>query len=135
MPVHHEKLSISSDKREMTLDVTARVRAAVTRSKVREGICVVNVAHTTAGIFVNENADADVQRDLLHQLAELVPKGGDYRHAEGNSPAHIKAVLVGNDVALSVHEGELVLGTWQGIFFADFDGPRERSATVTVIGD
>lgn len=119
----------------MTTDVTARVRAAVTRSKVREGICVVNVAHTTAAVFVNENADPDVQRDLLHQLAKLVPKDGDYRHAEGNSAAHIKAVLVGNDVALSVHEGELMLGTWQGIFFADFDGPRERSATVTVIGD
>ena len=135
MSVHHERLSLTSDKREMTIDVTARVRAAVTRSKVREGICVVNVAHTTAAVFVNENADADVQRDLLHQLATLVPKDGDYRHAEGNAPAHIKAVLVGNDVALSVHDGELVLGTWQGVYFAEFDGPRERSATVTVIGD
>jgi secondary thiamine-phosphate synthase enzyme len=133
--VHHEKLSITTDKREMTTDVTARVRAAVTRSKVREGICVVNVAHTTAAVFVNENADPDVQRDLLHRLAKLVPKDDDYRHAEGNAAAHIKAVLVGNDVTLSVHEGELVLGTWQGIYFADFDGPRERSATVTVIGD
>ena len=135
MTVHHEKLSITTEKREMTTDVTARVRAAVTRSRVREGICVVNVAHTTAAVFVNENADPDVQRDLLHQLAKLVPKDGDYHHAEGNAAAHIKAVLVGNDVALSVHEGELMLGTWQGIFFADFDGPRERSATVTVIGD
>lgn len=135
MTVHHEKLNVTTDKREMTTDVTARVRAAVTRSKVREGICVVNVAHTTAAVFINENADPDVQRDLLHQLAKLVPKDDDYRHAEGNAAAHIKAVLVGNDVALSVHEGELVLGTWQGIFFADFDGPRERSATVTVIGD
>ena len=135
MSVHHEKLVINTDKREMTTDVTARVRAAVTRSKVREGICVVNVAHTTAAVFVNENADPDVQRDLLKQLASIVPNDGDYRHAEGNSPAHIKAVLVGNDVALSVHEGELVLGTWQGVYFAEFDGPRERSATVTVIGD
>lgn len=135
MSVHHEKLAIRTDKREMTTDVTARVRAAVTRSKVREGICVVNVAHTTAAVFVNENADPDVQRDLLKQLASIVPSDGDYRHAEGNSPAHIKAVLVGNDVALSVHEGELVLGTWQGVYFAEFDGPRERSATVTVIGD
>jgi secondary thiamine-phosphate synthase enzyme len=133
--VHHAKLSVTTDKREMTIDVTSRVRAAVTRSKVREGICVVNVAHTTAAVFVNENADPDVQRDLLHQLAELSPKDGDYRHAEGNAPAHIKAVLVGNDVALSIHDGELELGTWQGIYFAEFDGPRERSATVTVIGD
>jgi secondary thiamine-phosphate synthase enzyme len=135
MTVHHEKLSVSTDKREMTIDVTSRVRAAVTRSKVGEGICVVNVAHTTAGVFVNENADPDVQRDLLHQLAKVVPKDGDYRHAEGNSSAHIKTVLVGSDVTLSVHEGALVLGTWQGVYFAEFDGPRERSATVTVIGD
>jgi len=135
MTAHHEKLSLSTKKRETTIEVTSRVRAAVTRSKVREGICVVNVAHTTAAVFVNENADPDVQRDLLLQLEKVVPKDGDYRHAEGNSAAHIKAVLVGNDVTLSVHEGELVLGTWQGVYFAEFDGPRERSATVTVIGD
>jgi len=133
--VHHEKLALSTEKREATIDITSRVRAAVTRSKVREGICLVNVAHTTAAIFVNENADPDVQRDLLRHLAGVVPTEGDYRHAEGNSPAHIKAVLVGNDVTLSVHEGELVLGTWQGVYFAEFDGPRARSATVTVIGD
>ena len=135
MSVHHEKLSLTTDKSEMTIDVTSRVRAVVTRSKVREGICAVNVAHTTAAVFVNENADPDVQRDLLDRLGRVVPKDGDYRHAEGNSPAHIKAVFVGNDVTLSVHEGELVLGTWQGVYFAEFDGPRERSATVTVIGD
>ena len=135
MTVHHEKLAVTTEKRETTLDVTSRIRAAVTRSKVREGICVVSVAHTTAAVFVNENADPDVQRDLLHQLAQVVPKDGDYRHAEGNSPAHIKAVLVGNDVTLSIQDGELVLGTWQGVFFAEFDGPRERGATVTVIGD
>ena len=135
MSVHHEKLSLSTDKRETTVDVTSRVRATVTRSKVREGICVVNVSHTTAAVFVNENADPDVQRDLLQQIAKVVPKDGDYRHAEGNSAAHIKAVLVGNDVTLSVHEGELVLGTWQGVYVAEFDGPRERTATVTVIGD
>ena len=135
MTVHHEKLAVTTDKRETTVDVTSRVRAAVTRSKVREGMCVVSVAHTTAAVFVNENADPDVQRDLLHELAQIVPKDGDYRHAEGNSPAHIKAVLVGNDVTLSIQDGEIVLGTWQGVYFAEFDGPRERSATVTVIGD
>ena len=135
MTVHHEKLAVTTDKREITIDVTSRVRAAVTRSKVRDGVCVVSVAHTTAAVFVNENADPDVQRDLLHQLAQVGPKDGDYRHAEGNSPAHIKAVLVGNDVTLSIQAGELVLGTWQGVYFAEFDGPRERSATVTVIGD
>jgi secondary thiamine-phosphate synthase enzyme len=135
MTVHHEKLAIATEKKETTVDVTPRVRAAVTRSKVREGICVVSAAHTTAGLFVNENADPDVRRDLLHRLSKIIPNDDDYRHAEGNSPAHIKATLVGNAVTLSVHEGELALGTWQGIYFAEFDGPRERSATVTVIGD
>jgi secondary thiamine-phosphate synthase enzyme len=135
MSVHHEKLSVSTDQREMTVDVTSNVRAAVARSNVREGICVLSVAHTTAAVFVNENADPHVQRDLLHQLARLVPNDGDYLHAEGNSAAHIKAVLVGNDVTLGVREGQLVLGTWQAVYFAEFDGPRERSATVTVIGD
>ena len=93
------------------------------------------VAHTTAAVFVNENADPDVQRDLLSALSRLVPDGGDYRHAEGNGPAHIKSVLVGGDVTVKVADGALDLGQWQGIYFAEFDGPRSRSATVTVIGE
>jgi secondary thiamine-phosphate synthase enzyme len=111
------------------------VRAAVTRAKVKDGLCVVAALHTTAGIFVNENADPAVRRDLISQLAKLVPRDEDFHHAEGNSDAHIKAVLTGNDVSLAVRDGELVLGTWQGIYFADYDGPRERHATVTVIGE
>ena len=135
MSVHHEGLSIETKDRETTVDITARVRAAVTRSKVRDGICVVTVAHTTAGVFVNENADPDVRRDLLYLLGKLVPRDEKFHHAEGNAPAHIKAVLTGNDVTLSIRDGELALGTWQGIYLAEFDGPRDRSATVTVIGD
>ena len=135
MTVRHERLSVETREREMTLDITARVRAAVARSKVRDGICVVSVAHTTAAVFVNENADPDVQRDLLFLLSKLVPADDEFRHAEGNSPAHIKSVLVGNDVTLSVRDGELTLGTWQGVYLAEFDGPRDRSATVTVIGN
>ena len=84
---------------------------------------------------MNENADPNVQRDLISHLGKLVPRDEEFRHAEGNSDAHIKAVLTGNDVTLSVRDGELVLGTWQGMYFADYDGPRERHATVTVIGD
>jgi secondary thiamine-phosphate synthase enzyme len=133
--VHHETLSIDTKERETTIDITARVRAAVTRSKVKEGLCSVTVAHTTAGVFVNENADPDVRRDLLYLLDKLVPRDDEYRHAEGNAAAHIKAVLSGSDVTLSIRDGEIVLGTWQGIYFAEFDGPRSRSATVTVIGD
>ena len=135
MAFHHETLDIATKTKVSTTDITARVRATVTRAKITDGICVVAVLHTTAGVFVNENADPNVQRDLISQLGKLVPRDDEFRHEEGNSDAHIKAVLTGNDVTLSVREGALVLGTWQGIFFADYDGPRERHATVTVIGD
>ena len=135
MTVHHEKLDIRTIGKVSTVDITARVRAAVTRSKVKDGICVVAVLHTTAGVFVNENADPAVQHDLLSQLGKLVPREEEFQHAEGNADAHIKAVLTGNDVTLSVRDGELALGTWQGIYFADYDGPRERHTLVTVVGD
>ena len=135
MTVHHEELTILTETKVSTVDITARVEAAVARSKVQNGLCVVAVLHTTAGVFVNENADPDVQRDLISHLGKLVPRDEDFRHVEGNSDAHLKAVLTGNDVSLSVREGELVLGRWQGIYFADYDGPRTRHATITVLGD
>jgi secondary thiamine-phosphate synthase enzyme len=135
MSLHHETLDIDTKMKVSTTDITARIRAAVTRAKVADGLCVVAALHTTAGVFVNENADPAVQRDLISQLGKLVPRDEDFRHAEGNSDAHIKAVLTGNDVTLPVRDGQLVLGAWQGIYFADYDGPRERHATVTVIGD
>jgi len=128
-------LRIETTRKTETLDITERIAEKVKESKIREGICVVTVAHTTAGVFVNENADPDVQRDLLVTLARLVPDEGDYRHAEGNGPAHIKSVLVGGDIAIAIRDGGLDLGRWQGIYFAEFDGPRTRSATVTVVGE
>ncbi len=134
MVFHHETLDIDTKTKVGTTDITSRVRAAITRAKVKDGICVVAVLHTTAGVFVNENADPNVQRDLISHLGKLVPRDEEFRHAEGNSDAHIKAVLTGNDVTLPVRDGELVLGTWQAIYFADYDGPRQRHATVTVIG-
>jgi len=117
--VRHETITVETRRREETIDITPRVKAAVTRAKVRDGIVAVSVAHTTAAVFVNENADPDVQ----------------YAHAEGNGPAHIKAVLVGNSVTLTIRNGAIELGTWQGLYFAELDGPRERTATITVIGD
>jgi secondary thiamine-phosphate synthase enzyme len=131
----HLGLRIETTKKAETIDMTERVAEKVKEAKIRDGICVVTVAHTTAAVFVNENADPDVQRDLLVTLARLVPEAGDYRHAEGNGPAHIKSVLVGADVTIAIANGELSLGRWQGIYFAEFDGPRTRSATVTVIGE
>jgi secondary thiamine-phosphate synthase enzyme len=134
MVVHHETLDIDTKAKVGTTDITSRVRAAVTRAGLKDGICVIAALHTTAGIFVNENADPDVQRDLISHLGKLVPRDDEFAHQEGNSDAHIKAVLTGNDVTLAVRDGELVLGTWQAIYFADYDGPRARHATVTVIG-
>jgi secondary thiamine-phosphate synthase enzyme len=131
----HLGLRIETKRKIETIDITERIAEKVKEAKVRDGICLVTVAHTTAGVFVNENADPDVQRDLLTTLARLVPDEGDYRHAEGNAPAHIKAVLVGGDITVSIRDGLLDLGRWQGIYFAEFDGPRTRSATVTVVGE
>ena len=135
MTVHHGEIRLRTGAREETHDITDRVREIVRASGIRDGMCLVASMHTTAGIFVNENADPDVQHDLLAQIARVVPDDGDFEHAEGNSPAHIKAVLVGSDVTLSIRDGELWLGRWQGVFFAELDGPRARVATVTVSGD
>ena len=135
MTVKHEKVSVVTNKREETVDITPRVKAAVTRAKIGDGLVTVSVAHTTAAVFVNENADPDVQKDLLTALERAVPRDAKYEHAEGNGPAHIKAVLVGSSVTLSVRDGAIDLGTWQGIYFAELDGPRERTATITVIGE
>ena len=135
MTVRHETIAVETKKREETIDITSRVKAAVTRAKVNDGIVAVTVAHTTAAVFVNENADSDVQGDILTALERMVPRDAKYQHAEGNGPAHIKAVLVGNSVTLPIRDGAIALGTWQGVYFAELDGPRERSATITVFGD
>ena len=135
MTVRHEKITVPTNKREETIDITPRVKAAVTRAKIRDGLVAVTVAHTTAAIFVNENADPDVQKDLLTALERMVPRDAKYAHAEGNGPAHVKAVLVGNSVTIAIREGAVELGTWQGLYFVELDGPRERTATITVIGD
>jgi secondary thiamine-phosphate synthase enzyme len=123
-------LSLRSSRRVETIDITAQVRDAVSRSGVREGICVVFVPHTTAGVTLNENADPDVSTDVEAALSRLAPHDGLYRHAEGNSDSHVKASLVGSSVTLIVRRGSLLLGTWQGVHFCEFDGPRSRSVHV-----
>lgn len=135
MTAAHRGLRIETTKKTETIDITARVVEKVQEMRIREGICVVAVAHTTAAVFVNENADPDVQRDLLVTLARLVPDDGEYRHAEGNGPAHIKSVIVGGDISIAIRDGALALGRWQGIYLAEFDGPRTRTATVTAVGE
>ena len=135
MTVRHETITVETKRREETIDITSRIKAAVTRAKIADGLVTVTVAHTTAAVFVNENADSDVQKDILTALERMVPRDAQYEHAEGNGPAHVKAVLVGNSVTLAIRDGAIALGRWQGVYFAELDGPRERSATITVIGD
>lgn len=115
---------IRTSRREELVDVTRHVEAAVAKAGVREGIAFVWVPHTTAAVTVNEGADPSVARDLLSALSRLVPASGPWEHREGNSDAHVKATLVGPSVAIPVHDGRLALGTWQAVFFCEFDGPR-----------
>ena len=114
---------------EVTEQISNRLRAA----GVRAGICHVYVPHTTAGVIINENVDRDVCADMLSWLDKLVPRDAPFRHAEGNSPAHIKASLVGQSATVPIEEGRLALGTWQGVYLAEFDGPRERTVIVSAV--
>lgn len=130
---HSVRLTVSTAKQADVIDITDRVQQAVKESAVASGLCHVYVPHTTAGVFINENADPDVMHDLLSTLDRLVPWRNQYRHAEGNAAAHIKATLVGTGQTVPVRSGRLALGRWQGIYFAEFDGPRERQLDVTVV--
>jgi secondary thiamine-phosphate synthase enzyme len=128
-----ERLSVRTSERACLVDITAQVQRLVTQCGMREGICTVFVPHTTAGLTINENADPTVRSDILRSLAKIVPWHDQYDHGEGNSAAHIKASLVGSSHAILVIGGQLRLGTWQGIYLAEFDGPRTRQVWVKVI--
>lgn len=127
-----EDVVIRTDRREELVDVTQHVEAAVVKAGVREGVALVWVPHTTAAVTVNEGADPSVGRDLLTALARLVPASGPWQHREGNSDAHVKAALLGPSVAIPVHDGKIALGTWQSVFFCEFDGPRHRRLHIAV---
>jgi len=126
-------LDIKTIQRTEFQDVTHLVRQAVNKSGIQCGVCYLFVPHTTAAIMVNENADPDVMTDIAAGLDRAVPLYADYRHGEGNSAAHIKSMMVGHTGTLFIENGDLVLGTWQGIFFAEFDGPRSRKLYVKII--
>ena len=117
------------------IDITGKVEKAVAASGLREGICVVFVPHTTAAVTVNENADSDVPRDMILALNAISPDRREFRHGEGNSAAHAKTSLVGPSLTLIVSGGRLLLGTWQGIWFNEYDGPRTRQVLVRVLGE
>jgi len=128
-----QTLSVKTVRRTQLVDVTAQVQKVVASSGVSNGICYLYVPHTTAAITINECADPDVARDIEGALDRLVPAAGPYRHSEGNSDSHVKSVLVGASQVIHVEGGKLALGRWQGVFFCEFDGPRERLLQVKVV--
>ncbi|MGN6366868.1 MAG: secondary thiamine-phosphate synthase enzyme YjbQ [Phycisphaerae bacterium] len=126
---------LSTRHRNEILDITPRVAELVTRSGIKDGLCVVFVPHTTAAVSINENADPDVKHDVTQKLAALIPERESfYQHSEGNSDSHLKTMLTGPSVTIIIDKGKLLLGTWQGIYFCEFDGPRSRSYHVKILG-
>ncbi|HCX03708.1 MAG TPA: hypothetical protein DHM42_04415 [Clostridiales bacterium] len=126
-------LKIDTSKREEFKDITNEIDEIVKNSGIDKGIVNVFVQHTTAGITINENADPDVVRDMLSTFDKIVPFEDNYKHYEGNSHAHIKASMLGSSVSIPIEEGKMILGTWQGIYFCEFDGPRNRKVVVSII--
>jgi secondary thiamine-phosphate synthase enzyme len=130
-----QTFQVRTSKRTEFIDITRSVQEAVQKTGLREGICILFIPHTTAAITINENADPSVPMDIVMELNKIVPFEDRYQHMEGNSPAHIKASLVGFSQTVLVESGKLALGTWQGIFFCEFDGPRNREVYIKVISD
>ncbi|MBW2977463.1 secondary thiamine-phosphate synthase enzyme YjbQ [Candidatus Woesearchaeota archaeon] len=128
-----EEINVSTNERNELIDITAEVRNIVKKSGVKNGICIVCCPHTTAGITINEGADPDVKRDILMWLNKLVPENSGFKHSEGNSDSHVKSSLIGVSETLVLKDSDLVLGTWQNLYFAEFDGPRKRKVIVKII--
>jgi len=121
---------VSTSFRQELKDITSKVKGVVGEIGLEEGICILYVPHTTAGITINESADPDVAKDIVNQLEEIAPRNEGYKHREGNADSHIKSSLIGNTARIFVENGSLQLGTWQGVFFAEFDGPRSRKVWI-----
>ena len=129
----YQEINIRTRSRTELLDITGPLARLLHESKVTDGLMVVFVPHTTAAVTINENADPSVQEDILADLNRLIPSKGSYRHTEGNSDAHIKSTLLGASQTIFIQEGRLALGTWQGVYFCEFDGPRSRKVWVKII--
>ena len=127
------RLTVKTRSQTELIDVTARVQQQVTESKMNNGLCMVFVPHTTAAVTINESADPSVAGDILMVLNKIVPWKEAYRHMEGNSPAHLKTSIIGSSETIAIENGRLVLGTWQGIFFCEFDGPRTRRLDIRLL--
>lgn len=129
-----KELTVKTSQHTQFVDITSRVQEIVRSEGEEEGICHLYVPHTTAGLTINENADPTVPQDIINTMNKVIPFDGDYRHLEGNAAAHIKASLMGSSLSILIKDKKLVLGTWQGIFFCEFDGPRSRKIYVKVQG-
>ncbi len=130
-----KQIEIRTDTRNQFVDITQRIQDIVGSSGVKEGTIELFVPHTTAAVTINENADPSVKSDILNYLEKLIPEHSGFAHSEGNSDSHIKSSLVGPGLSIFIAEGALVLGTWQGIYFCEFDGPRSRKLIVKVVSD
>ncbi len=128
-----KQLNFRTSERVELIDITDLIHKVVRESKTKSGICSVYVPHTTAGVTINENADPSVRKDIVRELNKVIPFDDNYSHLEGNAAAHIKSTLVGASETIMIEKGSLVLGTWQGIFFCEFDGPRSRKVIVKII--
>lgn len=128
-------LSVKTNRRTQLVDITHEVEQAVRESAVKSGVCYVYVPHSTAGVAINEHADSDVASDVEGIFDRLIPNQGPYQHAEGNTDSHMKALLTGTSQTVFVQNGKLALGTWQGIFLCEFDGPRQRAVLVKILPD
>ena len=130
-----EKITVKTSSREQIIDITDQVESVLRRAEIANGYCIVYITHTTAGITINENADPAVKRDILKILDNMIPLDNNYEHMEGNSAAHMKSILCGFSQTIFIENGQLVLGTWQGIYFCEFDGPRTRKILIKLIPD
>jgi len=128
-----EVLELTTTKRNDFIDITGEISGALSRARIESGLCYIHIPHSTAGITINENADPTVQADIESKLNKMIPKSEKYTHPEGNSDSHIKSSLIGTALTLIVEKGSLVLGTWQGIYFCEFDGPRDRMIYIKTI--
>jgi len=128
-----EQFNVQSDNRTGIIDITHQVQSIINKSGIENGICYIFIPHTTACVTINENADPDVKADMLMEINKIIPFSDSYKHSEGNSAAHIKASILGNSETVFIQNGQLQLGTWQGIFFCEFDGPRNRKVWINLI--
>jgi len=131
-PMKTVQFTLQSTGRSQLIDITTRIQEVVTASGIREGLCTIFIPHTTAAVTINEDADPDVIHDFLYELDKIVPWQDEYRHMEGNSAAHLKSSLIGVSEQILIENGRLMLGTWQGIYFCEFDGPRTRRVLVRI---